>query len=335
MSSVHPRASSRTPRRSGDEVRRRRQQRAGDVFAEQNGVAARRQLYAAGLRRWDVRAELRAGRWVRRGRQTVSDFSGTPDRPATYWIAIFEVGQFAALDGVTALEAAGLEGFEEPTIHVSVPKSSTPRKPPGVRVHETRRRHPDDLEPFALRRTRPEVAAVRGALWAVSDRQAALILVMSVQQRLTTPDKLAVEMARIRRARRRRTMLALIGDLADGVRSLGELDFARMCRRSGLPEPERQAVRRLARGSAYLGVEWPRYGVVVEIDGIHHAEPDQVVADALRQNEIGRDGALVIRIPVLGLRTEPDRFLTQVRSALLSRGWQPNAAATSAEVSPG
>ncbi|HZO69633.1 MAG TPA: hypothetical protein VFB74_31950 [Kribbellaceae bacterium] len=280
-------------------------------------------------------AELRSGRWVRRGRQTVSAFSGTPDRAANFWIALLEVGEFAALDGVTALEAAGLDGFDEPTIHVSVPKSSTPRRASGVRVHERRRRRPDDLEQHGVRRTRADVAAIRGALWAVSDRQAALILVMSVQQGLTTPEKLAAEMTKIRRARRRKMMLAVVADLGDGVRSLGELDFARICRRTGLPEPERQSLRRLTDGVAYLDVEWRRYGVVVEIDGIHHAEPRHIVADALRQNDVSRDGALVIRVPVVGLRSEPDRFVAQIRAALLSRGWQPNRTATSAEVVPG
>jgi hypothetical protein len=37
---------------------------------------------------------------------------------------------------------------------------------------------------------RPEIAAVRAALWARSDRQAALLLAMSVQQRIVEPSRL-------------------------------------------------------------------------------------------------------------------------------------------------
>lgn len=324
-------SSGRPTRVSAADARRRRIELAATTFETQDGVASRRQLYAAGLRRWDVVAEIRAGRWTRRGPQTISRQSGELRLPAVWWVALHEVGAASALDGVTALQAAGLTRFEDDLLHISVPKSSTPQKFQGVRVHETRRRRPDDLEAGGVRRVRPPVAAIRGALWARSDRQAALILVMGVQQGLATPQQLAEELAKVKRHRRRRILGAIIADLSNGVRSLGELDFARICRAEGLPEPDRQSVRRLAHGTAYLDVEWTAYGVVVEIDGIHHAEPAQLVNDALRQNEVSRAGALVLRVPVVGLRTERGRFIQQIRAALLSRGWSPNPSLASAE----
>ncbi|NEA32099.1 hypothetical protein [Streptomyces sp. SID13031] len=62
--------------------------------------------------------------------------------------------------------------------------------------------------------------------------------------------------------------------------------------------------------------------MVVEIDGIHHAEAPVLIADALRQNDLTNSRSTVLRIPVLGLRTDPGRFMTQIRAALLARGWR-------------
>lgn len=292
-----------------------------ELFADQHGVASRRQLYAAGVSRWDVRAEVKAGRWQLVGPQTVSNQTGQLDQRGQWWAAVLEVGSQAALDGVTALHAAGLRGFEEPVLHVSMPKSGRPRRWPGTRVHETRRRRPEDLLRAGVPRTRPAVAAVRGALWATSDRQAALVLVMAVQQRLVKVDALLEAMDDVKRHRRRRLLYSVLRDLGDGAESLGELDFARLCRDAGLPEPDRQVLHTRPHGRAFVDAEWTEYGLIVEIDGIHHAEAPALIADALRQNDLTNSHSAVLRLPVLGLRTDPARFMTQIRAALLARGW--------------
>jgi hypothetical protein len=167
------------------------------------------------------------------------------------------------------------------------------------------------------------VAAVRAALWAGSDRQAALILTMAVQQRLVTAAALAEAMATVRRHRRRKFLLRLLVDLQGGVQSMAELDFARMCRAAGLPEPDRQIVHDLGDGWAVVDNEWTGYDLVVEIEGVHHLLGPVAIADALRQNNLTTQRSAVLRIPVLGLRTEPARFLDQVRTALMARGWHP------------
>ncbi|GAA0960814.1 hypothetical protein GCM10009554_76330 [Kribbella koreensis] len=87
-------------------------------------------------------------------------------------------------------------------------------------------------------------------------------------------------------------------------------------------------IDRTARRS--FDAEWTEYGLIVEIDGIHHAEAPALIADALRQNDLTNNRSTVLRIPVLALRTEPARFVTQIRTALLARGWR--GPATSEEV---
>jgi very-short-patch-repair endonuclease len=167
------------------------------------------------------------------------------------------------------------------------------------------------------------VAAIRAALWARSDKQAALLLTMVVQQGLTTPGKLGVEMLRVKRDRRRLFIHAVILDLLGGVRSLGELDMARELRRRGLPEPTRQVLRRGRNGTYYLDLVWDEWGIVVEIDGIHHAWAQNIVADALRHNDVTLQNATVLHLPLLGIRVAADDFFAQIEQALRGAGWSP------------
>jgi very-short-patch-repair endonuclease len=83
-------------------------------------------------------------------------------------------------------------------------------------------------------------------------------------------------------------------------------------------------VRTLPGGRVYLDVAWEDVGLVVEIDGGHHALALAVVDDALRQNDVVLREDRVLRIPVLGLRLAPDRFMAQVVEA--HRRWSRRAA---------
>jgi very-short-patch-repair endonuclease len=283
-------------------------------------VVSRRQVYDAGLTRAEVRANLRAGRWQRTGRQTIAVHTGQLTAGARRWVAVLEAGPRACLDGASSLEAAGLKGYEVSRIRVSVPRGALVPRVPGADVRQTRRLVEADVVGAGIRRTRNEVAAVRGALWAVSDKQAALLLTMTVQQGLAPAERIGEEMLRIRRDRRRAYLHAVVLDLLGGARSLGELEVVRECRRRGLPEPSRQVVRKAPNGTYYLDLCWDEWGVVVEVDGIHHSWASQVVGDALRQNDVTLGDATVLRLPLLGYRVAPDDFFGQIEEALAAAG---------------
>jgi len=254
---------------------------------------------------------------------TVIAYTGPPTRSSRWWRAVLEVGPSAALAGPTALQASGLRGIDEGALHVVAPKSSRPRHPRGVVVHETRRLLPGDVVGSGVPRLGVAPAALFAALWAVSDRQAALYLVAPVQQRLTEPLDLAHAAERIRRHPRRGLITAVIGDLATGAESLGELDFAGLCRRHGLPEPTRQRVVHHPGGRYYLDADWEEWGVAVEIDGDAHRDAKTWVDDAWRHNEVVITGRVVLRFPQVTVRVDPARVMAQTRAALVRRGWRP------------
>lgn len=305
---------------------RTREQRAARLalvrrIAEpQDGVVSRDQLRAAGISDHEVLAHVRAGRWQSVHTQSIAVHTGPLPVLGLHWAAVFEAGPRACLDGTSSLVAGGLEHFAEDVVRVSVPRGVLVRRAPGIDVRQTRRLRIVDVEPAGIPRTRPHVAGVRGALWARSDKQAALVLTMVVQQRMTTPERLGAELLLVRRDRRRELVTAVVTDLLGGVRSLGEHEFARMCRERGIPEPSRQVVRQGRDGRWYLDVCWEQWGVVVEIDGIQHSWATNAVAEALRHNALAIDRDIVLRLPLLGLRVAADDFFDQIIEALVLRG---------------
>lgn len=281
-----------------------------------DGVMSRTQLRAHG---WDFRAvgrQVDADRWALHGSQTVALHTAALTEPARRWRALWEVGEgISALDGVTALQVAGLKGYDDHRVHVSVKHTARVDPPEGVQLHKVIRRVPNELMGAGPARTRPAVAAVRAAHWAASDRQAALLLAMPVQQRLVTGEHLLAAVRCIRGRNRRKLISTVALDIADGAQSLGELDFAELCRRRGLPAPVRQAVRTGARGRVYLDVSWEDVGLAVEIDGSQHTWGLALTDDHFRQNDLVIAGDSVLRMTLMGLRLEPDRFMEQVSRA--------------------
>lgn len=292
----------------------------------QGGVISRRQLLELGVPRWRTRAHVRARRWRRVYRQTIGIHTGPLPPLARRWTAVFEAGSRGALDGASSLVAAGLTGFIVERERVSVPRGARVFRSAAVNVRQTRRWRREDIESAGVPRMRSDVAAVHAALWASSDRQAALIVTMAVQQRIVSAADVAAALLRVRRAPRRRFIEHVVLDLMDGSESLGELDLVRGCRRRRIPVPDRQVVRPGPHGKHILDARWEAYRVVVEVDGIHHLHATQVVEDALRQNDVTLTGDLVLRLPLLGLRVAPDEFFAQIAEALRSRGWERPAA---------
>jgi hypothetical protein len=244
------------------------------------------------------------------GKHTVVIGSGTLTTAARHWHAVWESGSGAVLDGAAALVASGLVGFTPARIDVSLPRNNRRHAVPGV-VRHLRSTMPPTLA-VGIPRVRPEWATIHAAQWAVSDRQAALLLCLPVQQRLVPPERVLQAWHASARGRKHALLDVLVRDVCDGAHSLGELDFAGLCRGRGLPEPSRQEVRRLPSGRVYLDTGWDDIALVVEIDGGHHALALNPIDDALRQNDVVLSGDRVLRIPVLGLRLMPRAFMDQV-----------------------
>src|SRR4051812_21759617 len=95
---------------SAPTLRRRGAVVAGQAFG---GVLSRTLLWQRGVDRHAVAREIAADRWRAHGAQTIALHSQDLGPPALWWRAVWEVGCLsAALDGASALVAAGVTGYE-------------------------------------------------------------------------------------------------------------------------------------------------------------------------------------------------------------------------------
>lgn len=285
------------------------------------GVLPLSVLRDAKVTRGRQRAMVAAERWRTLPGKGVIIGPSAVSREAAWREALMAIGPGARLGGVTALESHGLVGFTELLIHVWIQKGLEKQSHPDVRVHETRRWCVDDAMPNGLPRSRPAVATVQAALWAVSLRQAMLCMVMPIQQRLVTGDDVGVELDRVKRHRFRKPLQAGLRDIRLGAESLNEIDFAVACRQRQLPEPDRQEVRELPNGRAVLDVYWKRYRVVVEVNGAGHNALDVAMRDEVRLTDLQIQGDLVVPLSVLTLRCDPDPIFDALARVFRARGW--------------
>ncbi|GAA4702490.1 DUF559 domain-containing protein [Phytohabitans rumicis] len=273
-----------------------------------------------------IRHRLASGRWRRVHRKVYVTHSGPVGPEQQQWIAVLAAGDGAVIAGGTALDGYGLHRYAGPGIHVLLPADRQARTVPrGVVVHRTTVLPAEDVHAMAAPpRTMPPRSVVDAAAWAGSDDAACAIVAAAFGRHLVTVEEITAVLDRLPRARRRAVIAATALDAAGGSHSLAELDYLRLGRRYGLPEPSRQVVRRDASGKRrYLDVYYEQWGVHVEIDGAQHNDPRHQWADMRRQNELWIKGDRVLRFPAHLARHRPAELFAQVRAALIAAGWQP------------
>lgn len=272
-----------------------------------------------------VRWRLRSGRWQRPCYGIVVTHSGPLTNEQMLWVAVLSAGSGAALAGLTAARLDGLNGFDDGRIHVAVHATRHVRiRLPGVTVHRARSLSPRDVHPLRLPpRTRVPRSIVDAASWMRSDNGARTVLAAGVQQRLVRADDLAAELARRAWLQRQSLIKATITDITAGAQALSELDFSRLTRRYGLPEPSRQVLRRDSAGrNRWLDAYWEGARLVVEVDGLWHMDAAAWWADMRRDNELTISGLRVLRFPAFVVRDQPAAVAAQIASAL-GLPWPP------------
>ena len=248
------------------------------LAADQGGVVSRRQLYAMGVHALDGDGPTSG---LVAGDESATSPSRCTPGPLTRERSLVGGGLpgRAAGHARRGLRARGCRSGavrEHPRACLGAARRQGATGNRRYDIRQTRRWSADDV--VAVRgATHPPRASppIRGALWAATDRQATL----SGRPRRaagtrTTPEAIG------RRARFAsgvtsavRCCALVVNDLLDGARSLGELDVARELRRRGLPRT--QTGRLLPQGHERTATTstsyWDDCGLVVEIDGIHHA----------------------------------------------------------------
>lgn len=292
------------------------------LAALQAGVALRSQLHRTGLTPDAVRAQLDAGRWQSWGHHVVVLHNAEPTRRQLMWAAVLDAGPAAALASHSALELAGFVPFaaEAAKVHLLVPRGTKVAQHGGVVVHESRRvdatRH---VRHEGISCTPVERSALDAAAWQPWPRFACSMVAAVVQQRLTTAQRLEVELGRVGRIRHKAHLRAALRDIAGGAEALSELDLLKLCRRFRLMPPTQQRRRRGADGRVrYLDAEWRLTGgelLVLEVDGAHHLDVGHWQADMRRERTVVLSGRRVLRATSFEVRAEPQLIAADLRAA--------------------
>lgn len=207
------------------------------LLAGQENVVAAWQLPTARVRA--ARRAVRSRRWRRITTRTYLAGPAKPTEQQRLWAAVLHCGEHARLSGRAALNLHGWTLESEPPYDVVVPAGVQPaRRPSWIRLHRV------SMTPTGPAATPPRtsvhVATAHAAAWARSEREAMLVVISALQQRLTTPAHLLSALAGLPKLRRRRLIADMVQEFRDGAHSLNELDFGTLCRRFSLPEPRRQ-----------------------------------------------------------------------------------------------
>jgi len=292
------------------------------LAGDQCGLLARRQLVSLGHPAHFVDDQLDAERW-----QLVSDVvlcttTGVLSREQLMWAGVLHAGPNSAIGGLTALERRGLTGWHRDDITVLLAKSHNLEPLAGVRFVETRR-------PVGLNATggpptwRTEPAALLFAAYTPNLRTALGLLAAVVQQRLTTADRLLLEIDRMQPLRRAKRFKRMLGQVAGGAQSLAEAQVERMCVDHGLPLPARQTRRPDASGHVrYTDAEWrlpDGRTAILEVDGGFHMEVAHWEDDIARERDLVTTGAVVLRCTDRELTDDAGRIAASLRAVGVGR----------------
>lgn len=294
-----------------------------DELLEQQGrVIGRRQALAGGLTVEAWRWHRQAGRSQELLPGVVVMHTGIPTFEEKVQAAVIYGGDGAAVSGDALLHLIEPRRTTEPeVIDVAVAESCQVAASGFFRPHRCSRL--DELvHPARLpRQLRVAPGVLHAASWARSDRAAEWRVAAAVQKRLVTVPQLRTALVSLPRLKRRASIRLVLDDVELGAHARTELDLLALCRRNGLPLPDRLQLKVRADGVRYLDAWWEKQRVVAEIDGVHHMDVGTWDEDALRANAVAvahrDDRVILLRITAGNMRHRQAKVVEQLRAVLV------------------
>lgn len=290
------------------------------LLAQQDGAVSRRQVLDVGGTDNDIETMIRRRRWARALDGVYVDHTGALSWRQQAWAAVLFHAP-SALGGASALRAYGL-GAAPDVIEVVVDRSRRVADPPGIRTSQL-----SDFDRVARLHLGPPRVRLEHAVLTVASRAASedgcvAVVADACQRRRTTPARLLDEVEHRPRLGRRRLLIEVLDDVAEGAYSALERRYLRDVELAhGLPRGRRQRREQLGGAVVFRDVEYAEQVLLVELDGrLGHELADDRWADLDRDLQAATSGRLTVR---LGWRQalEPCRAATAVATLLQARGW--------------
>lgn len=284
---------------------------------QENVIATWQVTHPAGRQ---MRRAHKQGVWRQITKRTYAAGSADPTVEQKMWAAALHAGPYGLLTGEYALRAHGWTEAPRGAMHVVHPGSDRDSPHTWLVLHRLQNGLPRASR-TGVPRVRPARAILDACATAENVRRVAVITLSCLQQGLTTPQNLMEELDRLPNLKRRGKVRELVEEFDNGITSTSELDFAQICRRYRLREPDRQVPRYDSHGRLRrIDVYWDAESVHVEIDGFDHIKPGRWMDDHTRQNSLVVQGhRIFLRVSSWALRYEPELFMIDLARALGTR----------------
>jgi hypothetical protein len=299
--------------------------RLAPLAERQERVMSRAQLGAVGWTAHQIAHEIDSGRWQLAAPNVIT----LQNAPLVYgqrlWVGLLHAGPGSALTHLSACRSAGLRWKESEVVEAITPKGHLVSPIDGFFFHQTRRPYRQWVRTDAsgLAVVSVDFAVLLAAERDHQLRRAIGLIAASVQQRLTTANRLLVASRQIRKLRLGHLFRAALGDIAGGAQSFAEIDIGRLCREAGLVEPTRQRLREDRQGrKRYLDCEWVLVDgriIVLEVDGSFHMETEHWWRDMGRERQVVISGRCVLRCSSVEIRVSPGDILLDLAAAGVPR----------------
>lgn len=297
-------------------------------LAAQAGVITRQQLLDAGCSRGWVAQRLRRREWRALHPGVYLAHNGPDDFIARMWGALLRAGDEALADRRTAGYLQGLVDDEPSRIEIVVPATHHLTAPSGVRLRRSRLHDALKHPAAAVPQVRLEHTVLELASTERTADEVVGWLTRACGRRLTTPARLRDALGQRSRIRHRALMQDVLADVAAGAAS--PLERRYLCdveRRHGLPAATRQRSRVISGTRRYSDVEYERYRVRVELDGLAYHPAHEAERDARRDNAALLVGDVTLRFGWGAVVGSACAVALDVAALLRDRGWlgQPRA----------
>ena len=279
-----------------------------DVLERQAGVISRAQLLTLGCDDKDLRRLVRQRRLARVHRGVYVDHTGPPTWMQQAWAGLLAVAPIRESGRTTDSRLGVLLGGESALRADCGPGSRWTRTPIEVLTDDQRHvrapqgvviRRVVDLDRIARWNLGPPRATVEHAAISLAAGRGRLdavaVLTAAASSRMTTPARLRAELDHRGRVHGRRWLESVLRDMADGTCSALEHGYLTLVERPhGLTGGARQLKDRLGSGTVYRDVVYD--GLIVELDGMQHAETRHRDLDLDRDLDAASTGLPTVRL---------------------------------------
>lgn len=297
------------------------------LWNEQDGVVSRRQLLDLDATDNDIERLVRRRALVRLHDGVYLNHTGCPSWTQRAWAAVL-CHWPAALTGRSALRAFGVRNRSRAEddgapIEVAIDGARSVAPAEGVRVSRLK-----EFDQLALLHLGPPRIRLEHCLLTVASDSAdesgsVAVLADACQIGRTTAGRLLRALRSRPRLRRRKLLMEIVADVAEGAYSVLERHYLnRVERPHGLPTGCRQRRVKPGKTVAFRDVEYDGLGVVMELDGrLGHEGAQDRWADLDRDIDSAVNGDITLRAGWKQVLS-PCRLAAAVARVLMARGWE-------------